>query len=108
AAAFGAGALLPGLLLLPTLVTHGASAGSGGVLRNIQIHPENPWIIVTTLARFLSFASLEVNRFVATDGPKRLEFFARHLWLAPLAVAVGLIGLVQPLWMLIDLARPSR
>src|SRR5262249_58920166 len=53
--------------------------------------------------------SLEINRFIATDGPKRLEFFQRHLWLAPLAAIVGVIGLIQPLWMLIDWARsPSR
>jgi hypothetical protein len=108
AAAFCAGALLPALLLLPTLVTYGTNAGSGGVLRNIHVHWENPWIIVTTLARFLSFASLEINRFIATDGPKRLEFFQRHLWLAPLAVVVGAIGIIQPLWMLVDLARSPR
>jgi hypothetical protein len=108
AAAFGAGALLPALLLLPTLLTYGATTGSGGVLRNIHLHPENPWIVVTTLARVLSFASLEINRFIATDGPKRLEFFQRHLWLAPLAIVVGVIGVIQPVWMLIDWARSPR
>src|SRR5258707_5089789 len=105
AAACCAGAVLPALLLVPTLVTHGTSTGSGGVLRNIHVHAENPWIIVTTFARFLSFASLEINRFIATDGPKRLVFFQRPLWLAPLAVVVGAIGLIQPVWMLIDWAR---
>jgi hypothetical protein len=107
-AAFCAGALLPSLLLVPTLVSYGTSTGSGGVLRNIHVHVENPWSIVTTLARFLSFASLEVNRFIATDGPKRLEFFQRHVWLAPLAVIVGVIGVIQPLWMLVDWARSPR
>jgi len=109
AAAFGVGALIPALLLIPTLLTHGAVTGSGGVLRNVHVHWVNPWVVVTTLARFLSFASLEINRFIATDGPKRIEFFQRHLWLAPLAVVVGVIGLVQPLWMLVDWARsPTR
>src|SRR5438477_457391 len=56
----------------------------------------------------LSFASLEINRFVATDAPKRLEFFQRHLWLAPLAIVVGVAGVVQPLWMFVDWARPAR
>jgi hypothetical protein len=107
-ASFFAGALGPALLLAPTLVTYGATSGTGGVLRNVHVHAENPWIIVTTLARFLSFASLEINRFIATDGPKRLEFFQRHVWLAPLAGVVGVIGLIQPLWMLIDWARPVR
>ena len=108
AAALCAGALAPGLLLVPTLLQHGAGAGGGGVARNIHVHGVSPWIVVTTLARFLSFASLEINRFIATDGPKRLEFFQRHLWLAPLAIAVGIAGIAQPFWMLVDWARPAR
>jgi hypothetical protein len=108
ALAFAAGALIPGVFLLPTLARYGLNAGSGGVLRNIHPHWVNPWILVTTLARFLSFASLEVSRFVATDGAKRLEFFQRHLWLAPLAIAVWIIGTLQPLAMLVDALRPRR
>jgi hypothetical protein len=108
AGAFAAGALVPGVLLLPTIARYGLNAGSGGVLRNLHPHWVNPWIIVTTLARFLSFGSLEISRFIATDGAKRLEFFARHLWLAPAVAVVWLIGTVQPLWMLIDACRPKR
>jgi len=108
AAAFCAGALVPALLLVPTLLQYGTQAGSGGVLRNIHVHWVNPWIVVTTLARFFSFASLEIVRFIATDGPKRLEFFGRHMWLTPLAAVVGAIGVVQPLWMCADWARSSR
>ena len=107
-AAFAAGALIPGVLLLPTLVRYGLHAGSGGVLRNLHPHAVNPWIIATTLARFLSFASLEISRFIATDGAKRLEFFGRHLWLAPAAIAVGAIGVTQPVWMVVDACSPSR
>jgi len=88
--AFSAGALVPALVLIPTWVHFGLRAGSGGTLDNIHLHVVNPTILATTLARFLSFASLEINRFIATDGPKRLEFFQRHLWLAPLASAPGL------------------
>jgi hypothetical protein len=108
AAAFAAGALIPGALLLPTLARYGLYAGSGGVSRNLHPHWVNPWIIATTLARFLSFASLEISRFIATDGAKRLEFFERHLWLAPAAIAVWIVGLVQPLWMFVDACRPMR
>ncbi|MGH9143840.1 MAG: hypothetical protein ACRD2I_22110, partial [Vicinamibacterales bacterium] len=108
AAAFAAGALLPGLLLIPTLARYGLYAGSGGVTRNLHPHWVNPWIIATTLARFLSFASLEISRFIATDGAKRLEFFQRHLWLAAPAIAVWAIGTVQPLWMLVDGCRPAK
>ena len=105
---FAAGAAVPALLLVPTLLLHGAGTGSGGVLRNLHVHAVNPWIVVTTLARFLSFASLEVVRFIATDGPKRLEFFQRHPWLAPLAAVVFVAGVIQPLWMLVDWARGAR
>ncbi|HEX3645628.1 MAG TPA: hypothetical protein VHT95_08465 [Vicinamibacterales bacterium] len=108
AAAFAAGALIPGALLLPTLVRFGPHAGTGGVLRNLHPHWVSPWIILTTLARFLSFASLEIARFIATDGAKRLEFFGRHQWLVPLAIVVGVMGIVQPIWMLIDAFRPMR
>jgi hypothetical protein len=108
AAACCGGALLPGVLLLPTLTRYGVHAGSGGVLRNLRPHWVSPWIIVTTLARFFSFASLEISRFIGTDGAKRLDFFARHLWLAPLAVVVWLVGLVQPVWMCVDWWRPAR
>jgi hypothetical protein len=108
AAAFAAGALLPGALLIPTLARYGLTAGSGGVARNLHPHVVNPWIAVTTLARFLSFASLEISRFIATDGAKRLEFFTRHRWLAPLAAVIWIIGLIQPLWMFVDACRPRR
>ena len=107
AAASVGGALVPGLLLLPTLLPYGLRAGSGGVVRNVHLHGVNPWILVTTLARFLSFGSLEITRFIATDGAKRLEFFQRHLWLAPAALVVGIIGLVQPVWMCVDALRPE-
>jgi hypothetical protein len=107
-AAFAVGALMPGLLLLPTLARYGIYAGTGGVLRNLHPHWVSPWIIATTLARFLSFASLEISRFIATDGAKRLEFFGRHLWLAPAAIAVWIIGIVQPVWMCVDGCRPMR
>lgn len=108
ATAFASGALLPGVVLLPTLLRYGLHAGSGGVLRNLHPHWVSPWIIVTTLARFLSFAGLEMGRFLATDGAKRLEFFQRHLWLAPAVIVVAVIGVLQPLWMLVDGCRPVR
>jgi hypothetical protein len=107
-AAVAAGAALPGLLLLPTLLRYGIDAGSGGVGRNLHIHAVSPWIVVTTLARFFSFASLEVSRFIGTDGAKRFELFQRHLWLVPAAAIVWLAGVVQPLWMAVDWLRPSR
>jgi len=108
ALAFTAGALIPGAALIPTWSAYGGQSGSGGVLRNIHVHGVNPFIIVTTVARFFSFASLEVVRFIATDNAKRLEFFLRHRFLMPLAAAVWVVGLAQPVWMLIEMFRGWR
>src|SRR3954471_13508602 len=108
AAACAGGGFVPALLVLPTFLRYGLDAGSGGVSRNLHLHWVSPSIIATTLARVLSFPSLEINRFIATDGAKRLEFFGRHLWLIPLAAVVWAAGLVQPLWMLVDACRPRR
>ena len=101
------GALGPGLTLIPTLIHYGVSSGSGGTLRNLHLHAVAPWATITILARFFSFASLEVNRFIATDGAKRLVFFERHLWLTPFAAIVWAAGLVQPLWMFREWFRAS-
>jgi len=105
-----AGAMLCGLLvfgvfLVPTLLQYGWEAGGGGTARNIHPHWVNPWIAVTTLARFFSFASFEIARFVAPDSGKRLVLFLRHLWLAPFALVVWILGVWQPLWMLREWCR---
>jgi len=105
AAAFVGGAITTGIFLVPTWLQHGLEGGDGGTLRNFTFHFVNPWQFVTTLARVFSFASLEVNRFIGTDGAKRLAFFERHLWLAPLAAIVFVAGTLQPLWMLVELVR---
>ena len=108
-AAFALGALVPAMTLLPTFVVYGPQAGTGGTLRNLHFQVVSPTVFVTTLARFFSFASLEITRFIATDNAKRLTFFQEHLWLAPLAVTVWAIGIVQPFWMLREWfrARPT-
>src|SRR5262249_56455360 len=106
---FLAGAASVGVLLVPTWLRYGLEAGGGGTLRNLHIHGVNPWVAVTTLARFLSFPSLEINRFIEIDGAKRLAFFARHLWLAPLRALVWIARAIPPLWLLVGLVpRPDR
>lgn len=94
------GLLIFGVFLVPTLVVYGAEGGSGGTLRNLRPHWVNPWIAVTTLARFFSFVSLEIWRFMATDDGKRQMFLLNHLWIAPLAVVAWAAGIWQPIWML--------
>lgn len=102
---FICGLLLFGSLLIPTLIAFGASAGSGGTMRNIRPHVVSPWIAVTTLARFFSFASLEIARFIAPDGGKRLILLVRHVWLAPIAAVAWVAGVWQPIWMLREWLR---
>jgi hypothetical protein len=97
------GAAIPGLLLAPTLVRYGLHAGSAG--SNVAPHLVRPDKILTTLAQFFSFASLEINRFIATDDAKRWAFFEDHLWLVPAAAVVLVAGLVQPIWMLVSWFR---
>ena len=103
--ALAIGALATGVFLIPTWIRYGLEAGDGGTLRNLTLHVVNPTELFTTLARFLSFPSLEINRFIATDGAKRLAFFQRHLWLAPVAAVVFVAGTLQPIWMVVELAR---
>jgi hypothetical protein len=105
AAAFAGGALVTGMFLVPTWLEFGMESGAGGTVRNLTFHFVDPTVFLTTLARFLSFASLEIVRFIGTDSAKRLAFFGRHLWLAPLAVIVFVAGVLQPLWMVVELFR---
>jgi hypothetical protein len=65
----------------------------------------SPWLAVTTLARFFSFASFEIARFIAPDTGKRIVLFLRHWWLALLAAPVWLLGVWQPLWMVWEWRR---
>jgi hypothetical protein len=107
ALAFAAGALVPGALLVPTLVKYGISAGSGGALRNLRPHWVNPTMVVIVLARFFSFSSLEIARFLELDTARRLALLARHWWLAPLAAVVWCVGVAQPIWMLREWFRSA-
>jgi hypothetical protein len=98
--AFALGAAGTGILLVPTLVQYGLSAGSGGTAHNLHLHWRNPLTTVTTTtARFLSFASLEVPRFLATGSPKQIVFLQQHLWLVPVAGLTGALGIIHPVWM---------
>lgn len=92
-----AGAVLPGALLLPTLIAHGPLAG--GTQQAIKPEWVGPAALATIAGRFLSFASFEIIRFLGRSTARRLYFFSQHLWLAPLAVVLGLAGLAQPVAM---------
>jgi hypothetical protein len=105
AVSFVAGALTTGVFLLPTIARFGWNAGSGKALamvglrpRNLAVHLESPFGIV---ARFLSFASFEVARFIGPDMPARIAFLQECLWLAPIALLLAVVGILQPLAMVL-------
>jgi hypothetical protein len=95
-----AGAAVPALLLAPTFLEYGLRVGSGGSASNLHVRVVSPASLLVTLAQFFSFASLEINRFVANDNAKRWVFLQEHVWLAPLVVVALAAGVVQPIWML--------
>ena len=99
------GASIPGALLVPTFLEYGLHGGSGRAATNLYFHAVSPDRLLVTLAQFFSFASLEINRFVANDNAKRLMLIVDHPWIAPLAVTVLVAGFVQPVWMLISAFR---
>jgi hypothetical protein len=96
--AFVLGVLTFGSLLLPTLWKYGLSGGSGDTARNFQWYWRSPWILLKTVARFLSFPSLEVNRFVGTDAT-RVVFIEQHWPIVPLLICRGHCRPRSALWM---------
>ena len=91
------GAALPAIVLVPTLWVHGLLAG--GTDRALVLEWVDPSKLATIAARFLSFTSFEIPRFLGRSTARRLYFFSQHLWLAPLAAVLALAGLAQPLAM---------
>ena len=91
------GAALPGSLLLPTLWVHGLRAG--GTDQALRVEWVDPSKLMMIAARFLSFPSFEIARFLGRSTARRVYFISQHAWLAPFAVVVGLAGVVQPVLM---------
>ena len=93
------------VLLAPTFLKYGLQRRIGRAATNLYFHIVSPDRLLVTLAQFFSFASLEINRFVATDNAKRLMFIVGHPWIVPLAAVVLVAGFVQPVWMLVSAFR---
>jgi hypothetical protein len=104
-AALGLGAVMPGLLLVPTILRFGWNAGH--VEGAVVFHSQNPFEFVTTAARVLSFVSFEVNRFIGMSTAERLLVLWRHPVVALAAIPVSIAAVVQPLWMAVSAFRPA-
>lgn len=73
----------------------------GSIGSNIQFNPANLLHFFTILARFLSFASFELPRFIGPHTVERVGFLKQNLWVSPFAVFVGIVGIAQPVVMII-------
>ncbi len=105
AAWFAAGALIPGTALLPTLAQFGFASSVSTTGANVRVDPSNLFRIPEITARFLSFASFELPRFLGNNTASRLEFLSRHPWSVPFALFAGVCGLLQPVVLLLAFLR---
>ena len=105
AAWFAAGALIPALALLPTLAQFGVVSSVSTTGANVRVDAFNVFRIPEITARFLSFASFEIPRFLGNSTATRLEFLSRHPWSAPFVVFAGICGLLQPFVLLLGFFR---
>jgi hypothetical protein len=94
-----AGSLVTGSLLVPTFLHFGLAGGGGGTHRNFTFKPVGPLIVLTTLARFFSFASMELPRFLGLGTAQRLELLLARPWMIPFAAILLIAGVLQPLAM---------
>src|SRR5205823_9024750 len=99
------GAALSGALLAPTFVKYGLTNGAGGTNEMFAPNAANFARVVNPIegvpARFLSLASFELARFVGRNTAERVTFLRENLWLAPFAVFLGAVGIVQPAAMIV-------
>jgi hypothetical protein len=99
------GSAITGSLLLPTYLKFGLSGGSGGTGETATLNLANFLKILNpvegVLPRFLSFASFELARFIGDNSAKRWLFVQEHLWLSPVLVFLLVIGILQPLAMIV-------
>ena len=98
-ASLAGGALLSGSLILPTILRGGVAAG--GIDRTLTFALQGPDVLLTIIARFLSFTSFETNRFLGLSTAERLLFLWRQPWVLPMLAFVTLLGFIQPVLMAI-------
>jgi hypothetical protein len=102
-AGFAVGAAVTGSLLVPTIVRYGL--GAGHVEGVVAFQMQSAIGLLTTLARVLSFASFEINRFLGLTRAERVLVLWRQPWVVPFVLVVAVAGIVQPLWMVFTAFR---
>jgi len=99
------GSATTGSLLLPTFLKYGLSEGFGGTGSTATLNGNNLLKILNpvegVVPRFLSFASFELARFIGDNSATRWLFVREHLWLTPVLLLLLVVGILQPLAMIV-------
>jgi len=102
---FAVGAVLTGSFLIPTYLRFGLVGGLGSTNAAVKFNSANilsQWNVAEgILGRFLSLASYELPRFIGGDSGTRMAFMRDNPWLVPLIVFLGLVGLLQPIALIV-------
>ncbi len=102
------GAALSGAFLLPTYLQYGLQTGAGGTQKALAFNQSNFLAFFTILARYFSLASCEVPRFIGSHTDERLRFLGQYLWAAPFIIVAGILGVAQPIVMLVSGLRKEH
>jgi hypothetical protein len=95
------GAAFPLAFLIPTLLKYGIFQSAGGAGTAVGFNPVNFQAFFVILARFFSFPSFEVPRFLGFNTALRVEFFKAAPWLIPPGLFLLVLGFIQPFFLLI-------
>jgi hypothetical protein len=102
---FACGALVTGSFLFPTFIKYGLVEGMGSTNETVQFSSTNLLkhvnLVEGVLGRFLSFASFELPRFIGNNNAKRLAFMRENPWLIPFVIILTLVGILQPIAMIV-------
>src|SRR6266481_3655637 len=102
---FACGALLTGSFLIPTFVNYGLVGAIENTNEAVQFNytnlVKNLNIVEGVLGRFLSFASFELPRFIGGNTTRRLLFMRENPWLIPFVIFLTVVGILQPIAMLV-------
>ena len=98
---FGGGVIITALGLLPAILQYGFSGTFAGSASNIVFNLKNLAQIPTILMRMLSLVSFESTRFMGANTQERIAFLREYIWISPFLVFAAIVGVLQPLWMLI-------
>jgi len=107
---FAAGVAATGVTLLPTLVRLGPGVVTGLTRSNMAFDPHVLLDLPALVARFFSFATFELARFVGANTDQRAGFLRDYPWAAPFAIVAAALGVVQTVVLIVALwwRQPDR